>query len=351
MAGFCPHCMTEHETGVGACPACGGDMMATNEPFQLPAGKILVSPNGNQYLAGRVLGSGGFGITYVSREMNSGRLCAVKEFFPIRCQPQHQADGSVYVPAQSEELFYNGMKNFLLEAQTLSSLAHIPSVVKIQDYFEANGTAYTVMEYLKGETLQQHLKAHGTEPFSMLISQMRPLLKDMQAMHDAGVVHRDVAPDNIVMLPDGSFRLIDFGCARFWEDGKSMTVMLKPGFCPPEQYLRHGQGPFTDVYGLCATLYYCITGQVPLDAPNRLEEDALARPSSLGAKISAQHEAALLRGLNPQPKERTQSVTQLMQEMEGPIPNPVGLLDVLKKKLKALLEKMIKALDSTGTGK
>ena len=325
MAGFCPHCMADHETGVGICPACGGDMSSENQPHQLATGVQLDSPNGHRYLIGSVKGEGGFGITYVSRDMKTDGLVAIKEYFPIRCQPQRRRDGGMYPVSQAEQIYQNGMRSFLQEASMLAAAENIPSVVKILDYFEANGTAYMVMEYLRGETLQQRIERQGVISFAELMEKMRPLLEDMDAMHRVGILHRDIAPDNIMLLPDGSLRLMDFGCARVMEDGKSMSVVLKPGFAPPEQYMRRGQGPFTDVYALCATVYYCIAGKAPVPSVDRLENDALASPSSLGAKIDPGAEQVLLWGLSVQPKARPRTMREFLDRLypKQPVPDPL----------------------------
>ena len=315
MAGFCPHCMTDHATGAGICPACGGNMDAQNAPHQLPAGSTLLAPGDRRYLVGAALGEGGFGITYVCREEESRRLVAIKEFYPTRCELQRQGDGSVFPSDRAQEMYHNGKQSFLNEAGMLAAVENIPSVVKVLDFFEANGTAYMVMEYLRGETLQRRIERGGAMSFDELMTAMRPLLEDMCAMHQAGIIHRDIAPDNIMLLEDGGMRLMDFGCARFTEDGKSMTVMLKPGFAPLEQYTRRGQKDFTDVYGVCATIYYCITGRVPDAAADRLENDPLVPPSSLGAQISPEEEQMLLWGMSVQPKARPQTMRAFLEHL------------------------------------
>ena len=147
-------------------------------------------------------------------------------------------------------------------------------------------------------------------------------MRDLERLHNAGVLHRDIAPDNIMLMPDGSLTLLDFGCARSLEDGRSMTVMLKPGFAPIEQYQTRGQGPCTDIYALCATLYYCLTGKVPPASPERLtavfdgQPDPLPAPSALGAALSPEQERLLLWGLSIQPTDRPQSMGALADQTE-----------------------------------
>ncbi len=330
---FCPHCMTETGPEVQICPNCGGDTSVQNVGSQLPVGTVLVSPGGHSYLLGAAKGQGGFGITYISRDMESGRLAAIKEYHPARCQPRRLEDGTLQPQTESAEAYRHGLTSFLREAGMLKAAEDIPSVVDVLDYFEANGTAYMVMEYLQGLTLQRLVESQGTTSFDELMGQMTPFLKDIAAMHSkTELIHRDIAPDNIMLMPDGTFKLMDFGCARAMEDGKSMTVLLKPGFAPLEQYTTHGQGPYTDLYALCATIYYCITGQIPPAAPDRMvalqgKPDPLRPPSELGAEIGQEEEQVLMWGLGLQPGSRPQTVSEFLVRLglEAPPMHPLPL--------------------------
>lgn len=315
---YCPCCMERLPAGAGICPACGAPTDQKNAVHQLPVGTILQSPNGNSYLIGRIKGEGGFGITYVGRDLGAGGMVAVKEYFPVRCQPQRGAGGSVSIQPEMEESYRHGLRSFLSEASMLRAAGQIPSAVHIQDLFEAGGTAYMVMEYLNGSTLQEVVEKQGPLPFKRLMKDMLPLLQDVDRLHKAGVLHRDIAPDNIMRLPDGRFKLLDFGSARSMEDGRSMTVLLKPGFAPLEQYTTQGQGSFTDLYALCATIFYCITGKVPPAAPDRLmatvdgRPDPLPAPAALGAVIGQEEQMILMWGLGLQPKSRPQSIEEFL---------------------------------------
>lgn len=325
---YCPFCMEKLPAGAEFCPACGNRTDQENESHQLPVGTTLYSQSGYAFQVGHIKGEGGFGITYIGREQSSGRVVAIKEYFPIRCQPQREADGSVTVLPKMEESYSHGMRSFLSEASMLRAVGQIPSVVRVLDFFEANGTAYMVMEYLNGSTLQEIVERQGPLSFDALQKDLMPLLKDLGSLHEAGVLHRDIAPDNIMRLPDGSFKLLDFGCARAMEDGRSMTVVLKPGFAPLEQYTTRGQTPSTDIYALCATVFYCLTGRVPPAAPDRLmasvdgQPDPLPSPSSLGADIGQEQELILQWGLGLQPNSRPQKVEDLLARMEAPRPAP-----------------------------
>ena len=326
-AEFCSHCMQPLSPGDSFCPRCGRDVsQQRSAPHQLPIGAVLRTPQGHTYLFGQALGEGGFGITYIARELSSGQVVAIKEYFPGRCQPQRSRDLAVVPAAVMEEIYRKGMQSFLSEASMLRAVRDLPSIVHVLDCFEANHTAYMVMEYLNGTTLKDLMQSQNRLEPDSLLRKALPLMRDLERLHSAGVLHRDIAPDNIMLMPDGSLTLLDFGCARSMEDGKSMTVVLKPGFAPIEQYQTHGQSAFTDLYALCATLYYCLTGKVPPAAPERLNavfnrrRDPLPAPSALGAAITQDQEQLLLWGLEIQPTARPQRMEELADRLEETLP-------------------------------
>ena len=325
-AEFCPHCMQTLSPGELFCPRCGREADQQAAPYQLPIGTVLRTDKGHVFLFGEAKGGGGFGLTYIARELSSGKIVAIKEYFPGNCQPQRRQDLSVVPTTAMQDTYRRGMKSFLSEASMLQAVRDIPSIVHVMDYFEANQTAYMVMEYLDGTTLEDLLKRQPRLEPDSLLRKTLPLMRDLERLHAAGVVHRDIAPDNIMLMPDGSLTLLDFGCARSMEDGKAMTVVLKPGFAPVEQYQTLGQGGYTDVYALCATLYFCLTGQTPPPSPVRLTDvfdgrpDPLEPPSALGAALSSEQEKLLLWGLAIQPKDRPQSMAQLADALEAALP-------------------------------
>lgn len=327
---FCPHCMQMLSGQEKNCPFCGGPTEVTAAAHHLPVGTVLRSRNGHTFLFGKVKGEGGFGLTYIGKELTSGQLVAIKEYFPVRCQPQRHTDLSVHPLTQVQEIYDHGKKSFLSEASMLRAVDNIPSIVHVLDYFEANHTAYMVMEYLEGKNLFQMMQSGKRLSSDMLIHKAIPLMRDMEKLHAAGVLHRDIAPDNIMWMPDGTLKLLDFGCARSLEDGRSMTVVLKPGFAPIEQYQTRGQGAYTDIYALCATLYYCMTGVIPPASPERLtatfnnQPDPLAPPSSYQAALSPEQEQILMWGLSLQPTIRPQSMKDMADRLEKatPIPKP-----------------------------
>lgn len=221
-----------------------------------------------------ILGSGGFGITYLARDTNLNRLVAIKEYFPK--QMARRADDSRVNPV-SEDIaidFTNGLDRFISEARTIARCQH-PNIVSVYSVFEANGTAYMVMEYQRGQSLSRAMRSGLIRGEPDLLAVVRPLLDGLMFMHDAGFIHRDIKPDNIFIREDGVPMLLDFGAARqsVGFGTQRMTTMLTPSYAPIEQYDNSGraekQGPWTDIYSFGATLYRLIAGRGPIDAVSR----------------------------------------------------------------------------------
>ncbi|MCD7750126.1 MAG: serine/threonine protein kinase [Lachnospiraceae bacterium] len=302
---------------------------ATENDMRLAPGTVLAGTL-HTYRLQRVLGQGGFGITYEAEELERNKRVALKEYFPM-WSAMRKGDRSVGAKPEREEEFQAGMQRFSGEARMLASFRPLPSVVQVMDCFQANGTAYLVMEFLDGVPL--HRKAEqmgGRIPAEELLPRLSPLLDDLEELHQMGILHRDIAPDNIMWMPDGRLKLMDFGSARRMEGSQHLTIITKPRFAPVEQYTTRGQGSYTDVYALCATLYYLMTGVVPPLSPDRLEGDELKAPTLLGAGLTPEEESAILHGLAVQPKDRTQSMRELKEELfrgsvviPAPDPKPV----------------------------
>lgn len=309
---YCPHCMRRVTVGK-SCPYCKKPLGQQGDEKHLPVGEVLQSGSGRKYTLGLARGQGGFGITYVALDQQTGQRVAIKEYYPVRCVDRAEDHTRVVVKPGMESTFHGGMESFIKEGTMLFQLNTLPCVVHVQDWFKANDTAYLVMEFLDGTPLHRLVAAEHRIPTAQLMPLLKPILRDLEQLHEADIIHRDIAPDNIMLMPDGTPKLLDFGSARAMENNKSMTVMLKQGFTPIEQYLSHGkQGPWTDVYALSATFYYCLTGVIPTAAPDRLyDEGALQPPSALGAEgLLPGEEAALLAGLRVQPVMRPQSVAE-----------------------------------------
>lgn len=308
---YCLKCM-QPNGGVQVCPHCGYESQKKEHlPHVLRPGTVL----NDRYLLGLPLGQGGFGITYIGRDLKLDMRVAVKEYYPSG-YANRNVEVSDRITITDERLRMaadEGKNRFLKEARAMARFHGTPGIVDVRDYFEANSTAYIIMEYLEGEDLAHRIRKQlfsADEIFHL----MSPILDTLEKIHRQDVVHRDISPDNIMMLPDGSLKLMDFGAARImnYSDQRSMSVMLKAGYAPVEQYRSRGQqGPWTDIYALCATIYKCITGKTPEDALERAFEDELKWPSELGFSISVRQEAALKKGMAVHQQDRFQSISEL----------------------------------------
>ena len=313
----CPSCFTAQASpGEAPCPHCGWRPGLDNEAPFLPLGTRL----DGRYRIGRVLGHGGFGITYLAWDGNLELPLAIKEYLPrdLATRGANGATVSVY-SARAEDFDY-GLARFLEEARALARFDRHPGIVGVKNFLRANATGYIVMEYLPGLTLKDYLERKGGRiPYPTALALLMPVMDALRAVHEAGLLHRDIAPDNIRITPGGQVALLDFGAARqaTGEQSRSLSVILKPGYAPEEQYRTRGkQGPWTDVYALAATLYRCITGQTPPEALDRAEEDELLAPSRLGIEIPRPAEQALLAALAVKPRERTQDIESFLAYLE-----------------------------------
>ena len=280
----CNCCFEQYDSVFEICPHCGyveGD--AANELYHLYPGTRLHE----RYIVGQTLGFGGFGITYKAWDENLKTVIAIKEYYPsgLVNRVPGARDVTIFTGNRLKE-YNHGLMRFLDEARSMARFNSHKNIINVFEYFEENNTAYIVMEYLEGTTLNDFLKYNKIDVDSCIdiINKVSSALKDI---HKVGIVHRDVSPDNIFLCTNNSVKLIDFGAARFSRDEeKLMTIILKPGFAPPEQYEKvNVQGPWTDIYALGATLYYMITGIKPEESTNRKIEDILVRPNEIDPNI------------------------------------------------------------------
>lgn len=315
MQEYCLKCMRKLGDSP-VCARCGFDNTppVKSEPYLLKPGSVLAG----KYLIGKVIGEGGFGITYIGLQMTLSKRVAIKEYYPSGAANRSiDSSENVIVTGNRIDFYEKGMQRFLDEAKNVAAFCEEDGIVDIMDYFRENNTAYIVMEYLEGETLKDYVSHHGVFMPERLISLMIPLMQSLNSMHTQGIIHRDISPDNIMYHKLQRLKLMDFGSARFYtNEERQLSVVLKQGFAPEEQYRGNGvQGPYTDVYALCATIYTCITGRVPVNSVERLVDDTLKRPSELGVKIAPYQENAIMHGLAVKASERTPNITALIREL------------------------------------
>lgn len=323
MNRLCMGCMREYDDRFAVCPRCG-------YVFNTPAGQSYHMAPGtvlnNRYIAGKVLGFGGFGVTYIGWDYVMSRRVAIKEYLPSEFATRMPTQTQVTVySGDKEEQFREGLRKMLDEAKRLAKFEDIPGIVQIYDCFEENGTSYIVMEYLEGITLKEYLENHGPMELEQALPVIVQIADAMDSVHLKGILHRDIAPDNIYVLnpenPDAlCVKLLDFGAARYAasKQSKSLSVIIKPGYAPMEQYQSRGdQGPWTDVYALAATLYKMLTGITPDDAMERNTKDELKKPSKLGCRIPKSVETAMMNALNIRIEDRTASMMEFMDELMG----------------------------------
>lgn len=273
-----------------------------------------------RYTIEKVLGQGGFGITYLGIDELHEKKVAIKEFFPQGIVTRNiEYEDAVTVTFVGEKDNYNkGKEKFLKEARIMARFSKDEGIVKAQDFFEINNTAYIVMEYLEGITLKQYLRENERIEPEELLELFVPLIESLDEIHSQGLIHRDISPDNIMVLLGGKIKLMDFGAARDYTDfgEKSLSLILKPGYTPPEQYQTHGvQGPWTDIYALCATMYKCLTGENPPDAIERVMDDNLKEISEFGIPVSKQMEETIIKGMSISARNRYQNIEEFCEDL------------------------------------
>ena len=317
----------------GRCPYCGRSA-SEYVPLhrQLPPGTILQE----RYLLGEVVGEGGHGVTDIEYDLILEIRVAVKEYFPIEHCTRNVSAGLEVNPLTGVQTRYyeRGMEKYLSEARILAKMEKQQVIVGVRDFFEENNTAYIVMEYIEGDTFTDIVEKQGGRiQQEDLFQILKPLFTALDALHQKNILHRDICPDNLMieksdvqetadsasaslLFTDTTrIRLLDFGCARdTFSIKNTLTLTLRHGYSPIEQYQQGGgQGPWTDVYELCATIYYCLTGLTPPIATNRITEDTLLPPSRLGIELPPYRERAIMKGLRIRPHQRFADMKALME--------------------------------------
>ncbi len=301
----CYGCMRPIAVPGAVCPHCGYDPRITEyDRSHLPAGTVL----SGRYVLGKALGLGSFGITYIGWDSQGQCRVTVKEFLPTAFACHRKGVNAVqFYSAEGRERFEKGLDKFREESATLRRLGDLDSIDRILDWVEENGTGYVVMEYLSGQTLKARLAECRAMSFPEAMAILTPVLRTLDAVHKNGLLHRDISPDNIFLCRDGRVKLLDFGSAQFdlLRDTEGLSIVLKHGYAPPEQYVPHMlAGPWTDVFGAAATLYKMITGIVPPDVPQRQREETLLKPKDIDCDIPPMAEKAMLRALSLRPENR-----------------------------------------------
>ncbi len=321
MNRLCMGCMKEYDDRFDICPHCGYAFdTPPKQSYHIPPGSVLQQ----RYIVGRAMGFGGFGITYVGWDYVMSRKVAIKEYLPgeFATRMPTQMKVTVY-SGEREEQYREGLIKTMEEAKRLAKFESVPGIVQIYDCFEENGTSYIIMEFLEGMSLKQYLAEKGRMTPEQALPVVLQIASAMDEVHKTGILHRDIAPDNIYVLnpeePDAlQVKLLDFGAARYatTKHSKSLSVIIKPGYAPEEQYRSRGdQGSWTDVYALAATLYKMLTGVTPEDAMERSVKDEMKRPSRMGIKLAKPTETALMNALNVKIQDRTRTMQEFSQEL------------------------------------
>ena len=315
------------------CSECGRPYGSVEtEPFALKPGTIL----DGKYLVGEMLGQGGFGITYIGFDLLLEQKVAIKEYYPMSTGMVSRENSTTVVwssAVMQKSGMEKGFDSFLKEARKMAKLGGIPGVVGVKSVFIQNETAYIVMDFIEGETLLKKLQRGGPMDYGTCISLMTPIMQALAEVHKHGIIHRDISPDNIMVQSDGKLILLDLGAAKDLDiqgkDGnvQSSQMVAKHGFSPVEQYGQAGKiGPWTDVYAMAATIYYCCTGVLPPSATDRMIEDTLTcRP-----RLTKEQFDVLAFCMSVLPQKRPQNMDALFQIVTHPTEKTQPVADVPK---------------------
>ena len=317
LDGVCLNCFSMRGA-YDVCPYCGfvaGSFQ--NDAYLLVPGTVLQ----NRYVIGTVLGVGGFGVTYRALDTTLSIIVAIKEFYPQGLVNRIPGEAAVRAFSGDKQTSYTQqLARFLDEARNMAKFAGDRHIVNVFDFFEANNTAYIVMEYLDGQTLKEHIQSRGGRlAADEAIAITSALLEALVSVHRKGVIHRDISPDNVFILRDGQVKVLDFGAARFNENENpalTQAVVIKMGYAPPEQYRANmKQGVWTDIYATGATLYKMLTGITPDESVDRIEKDILQRPSKLGIPTGVEVEKTIMKAMALKPELRFKSAEAMLDAL------------------------------------
>ena len=319
---YCSKCMREVDDDLVTCEHCGYEPNQESRVYVLEEGTLF--QNG-RYQLGAVIGSGGFGITYAAWDCVLNQPVAIKEYFPQNlCERDVTEDDNVIINPEHEGLYQKGLIRFIREAKILGTLQNVKNVVPVLEWFEGNNTAYIVMQYIRGVTLEKYVKENKLKS-QEIISMMKDIIEALSLVHKQGIIHRDLSPSNIMVKEDGTMVLIDFGAASVEElmaQGENKTAIYNRKYAPLEQYDESGmQGAWTDVYALSATLYYLLCGEPPTESVARVGNDNLKSPNERKAHLKKYQNKAIMSGLILQPEKRIQSM-DIFRSMLYNLPMP-----------------------------
>lgn len=314
---LCPVCNTSNPGNNAICRSCGATLNVSSSTALAQALPVGIKLQGSTFSVGKVLGQGGFGITYLGSDVRLRRSVAIKEFFPTGCVRQ---GNTVYPTSSMTAADYQSVKDkFLEEARILAQFQH-PGIVRVYNSFEENNTAYMVMEYLKGKTLLKLVEDRGSLRESEAVDYVERVGEALEVMHQANLLHRDIKPENVILTEDARLVLVDFGTAREFAAGrtKRMTTTLTPGYAPLEQYGQQARfGAFTDIYALGAMLYHLLTGQVPIQATDRAVGVGLTPPHQVKRNLSRVANEAVMWAMEMKVSDRPQSVREFLVALRG----------------------------------
>jgi serine/threonine protein kinase len=319
---ICPYCSNTNDDNATTCRVCGASLSGAKYPTALPVGTKL---QGGKYVIERALGQGGFGITYKANNASLGIPVVVKEFHP---QGASRAGSSMRPPGTlTQQEFSQARASFADEAKVVAQLTlnnPNPFIVRVYDVFTENDTEYYTMEFLDGKPLQSLVEKNGPLSEAQVLEVARQLGGALQEVHQAGLLHRDVKPDNVMMVARGAV-LIDFGSARAIAAGGRQSIVVTPGYAPLEQYASEAKrGPFTDVYAMAGTLFFALTGQPPVPATDRVNGTKQPTAREVNPSISKATSDLLERAMRMKIDERPQSAAQFLTELERAIAGVKG---------------------------
>ena len=314
---ICYSCFKQYDDEFDICPYCGQEMITEpEEPIYLHPGVIL----NERYVIGKCAGQGGFGIVYKAWDKKLGTIVAVKEFFSSKIAIRYPGESEVRISRKHKDEFLYRKSRFLTEARYISKFIDQKSIVDVYDHFEQNGTAYIVMEYLRGVNLSQYLEQHGGRiDQKTAITIINQLCSGLSELHKEKVIHCDIAPDNIQVYDGYQIKLYDFGAAKLADSNEvAIDVVMKPGYSPPEQYSQDNElGAWTDIYALGATFYKMLIGKIPEESTNRKINDTLKAPHEINPEIPENLSNIIMKAMAVEKHMRFKSVDEFMQALNS----------------------------------